>query len=72
MMEEHFPTLVDYEFTAQLEDRMDAISRREADSNEYLQQFYFGNGRLTQATTVKTKSRKSMLAKSARSLWGAP
>lgn len=43
MLEQHFPTLVDYDFTAQLEDKMDAISRREYDNIEYLNQFYFGN-----------------------------
>jgi len=44
LMEEHFPSLVDYEFTAQMEDSMDAISRQEAGNVEYLQKFYFGNG----------------------------
>lgn len=43
MMEEHFDNLVDYEFTAQMEDSMDAISRREADYIKYLNEFYFGN-----------------------------
>jgi len=42
MMEQHFSNLVDYEFTAQMEDFLDAISRREADNIEYLQNFYFG------------------------------
>lgn len=43
MLEQHFPSLVDYEFTAQLEDKMDAISRREHDNIAYLTEFYFGN-----------------------------
>ncbi len=43
LMEEHFSSLVDYEFTAQMEDSMDAISRDEASNVEYLQNFYFGN-----------------------------
>ena len=43
MMEEHFNELVDYEFTAQMEDSMDAISRREADYVAYLREFYFGS-----------------------------
>lgn len=43
LMEEHFPSLVDYEFTAQMEDSMDAISRDEAGNVEYLEKFYFGN-----------------------------
>lgn len=44
LMEEHFPSLVDYEFTALMEDSMDAISRKEAGNVEYLHKFYFGNG----------------------------
>lgn len=45
LMEKHLPTLVDFQFTAQMEDDLDAISRREAQHLEYLNQFYFGNGR---------------------------
>jgi DNA topoisomerase-1 len=44
LMEQHLPTLVDYEFTAQMEDLLDAISRQEEDSVDYLRSFYFGNG----------------------------
>lgn len=44
LLEEHFSSLVDYQFTAQMEDYLDAISRREAESIEYLQRFYFGDG----------------------------
>ncbi|MBP88488.1 MAG: DNA topoisomerase I [Planctomycetaceae bacterium] len=43
LLEEHFGSLVDYQFTAQMEDYLDAISRQEAESKEYLQDFYFGN-----------------------------
>jgi DNA topoisomerase-1 len=43
LLEEHFPSLVDYDFTAQMEDVMDAISRDEADNVEYLQRFYHGD-----------------------------
>ena len=44
LLEEHFQNLCDYEFTARLEDELDAISRGEADRDAYLQRFYFGNG----------------------------
>ena len=44
LLEEHLPTLVDYQFTAQMEDFLDAISRNEAGYLEYLNEFYFGNG----------------------------
>jgi DNA topoisomerase-1 len=44
LLEEHFASLVDYQFTAQMEDYLDAISRREAEHIAYLQGFYFGDG----------------------------
>ncbi|QDT59585.1 DNA topoisomerase 1 [Stieleria bergensis] len=43
VMEEHFDKLVDYEFTAEMEDFLDCISRNEVGAQEYLQHFYFGN-----------------------------
>lgn len=43
LMEDHFGTLVDYEFTAELEDFLDSISRDEASSGDYLRKFYFGD-----------------------------
>lgn len=44
LMERYFTNLVDYDFTARLEDDLDAISRGEADNQGYLKKFYFGNG----------------------------
>jgi len=44
LMEDHLPSLVDYEFTAQMEDFLDTISRHEAGHLDYLRQFYFGDG----------------------------
>ncbi len=43
MMEEHFNELVNYEFTAEMEDLLDAISRHEAEASAYLREFYFGD-----------------------------
>lgn len=43
LLETHFSSLVDYEFTAQMEDFLDAISRREAGRLAYLREFYFGD-----------------------------
>ncbi|MEL6105144.1 MAG: type I DNA topoisomerase [Planctomycetota bacterium] len=43
LMEEHFGTLVDYEFTAGMEDFLDEISRDERGAEEYLRRFYFGD-----------------------------
>ncbi len=42
VMEEHFEPLVNYDFTAQMEDFLDSISRHEADPSVYLRDFYFG------------------------------
>ena len=44
LLERHLPGLVDYEFTAGMEDELDAISRGELGHIEYLRRFYFGNG----------------------------
>ncbi len=45
LLESHLPDLVDYRFTAQMEDDLDSISRGEAEHVSYLRNFYFGNGR---------------------------
>ena len=42
LLEAHLPDLVNYQFTAEMEDELDAISRGELDSLEYLRHFYFG------------------------------
>jgi DNA topoisomerase-1 len=44
LLRDHFSDLVDYEFTARMEDRLDAISRGEIEMKPYLREFYFGNG----------------------------
>lgn len=46
LMEEHFASLVDYQFTAEMEDYLDQISRNERENLAYLQEFYFGNDKL--------------------------
>ena len=45
LLEQHFPNLVDYGFTAALEDDLDAIARREKERVPWLREFYFGNGK---------------------------
>ncbi len=44
LMENDFAELVDYKFTANLEDDLDAIARGEKNNISYLKNFYFGNG----------------------------
>ncbi|MDF2993305.1 MAG: topA, partial [Microbacterium sp.] len=43
LLEEHFADLVDYDFTAALEDDLDAIARGEQRRTEWLKAFYFGS-----------------------------
>jgi DNA topoisomerase-1 len=43
LLEEHLGNLVDYQFTAQMEDDLDAISRGERAYLDYLKSFYFGS-----------------------------
>ena len=43
LLETHLPELVDYQFTAEMEDELDAISRGEMSHLSYLRTFYFGN-----------------------------
>ncbi len=42
LLEKHFPRLVDYEFTARMEDDLDAIASGEEKRDEWLRRFYFG------------------------------
>ncbi|MFD5446653.1 type I DNA topoisomerase [Streptomyces sp. NPDC127100] len=44
LLEKHFGRLVDYDFTARMEDDLDAIARGEAQSVPWLKRFYFGEG----------------------------
>ena len=44
LLERHFAELVDYEFTARLEDTLDEIANGEAEAVPWLRAFYFGNG----------------------------
>ena len=43
LLEEHFGQLVDYAFTAQMEDALDEIARGEAERVPWLRRFYFGD-----------------------------
>ena len=43
LMEKHFEGLVDYAFTARVEEDLDAIARNEQKKDQWLQRFYFGD-----------------------------
>ncbi len=44
LMEQHFTDLVDYEFTARMEDDLDQIANGDLEATPWLKTFYFGNG----------------------------
>ena len=43
LLEQHFPRLVDYEFTAKMEDDLDRIAEGDEESVPWLSSFYFGD-----------------------------
>ncbi|MEU6550284.1 type I DNA topoisomerase [Streptomyces sp. NPDC046915] len=47
LLEKHFGRLVDYDFTARMEDDLDRIARGEAQAVPWLKRFYFGEGSVT-------------------------
>ncbi|MFE1286278.1 type I DNA topoisomerase [Streptomyces sp. NPDC058751] len=49
LLEKHFGRLVDYDFTAKMEDDLDRIARGEAQAVPWLKRFYFGEGDATGA-----------------------
>jgi len=55
LLETHLPELVDYAFTAQLEDQLDAISRGEMGAINYLRSFYFGDDNPGLKPTLENK-----------------
>lgn len=44
LLERHFGHLVDYSFTATMEEALDVIARGESEREKWLDTFYFGNG----------------------------
>ncbi|MBV8296063.1 MAG: type I DNA topoisomerase, partial [Acidimicrobiia bacterium] len=45
LLEQHFADLVDYAFTARMEDDLDEIASGDQEAIPWLRRFYFGNGR---------------------------
>jgi DNA topoisomerase-1 len=44
LLEQHFGRLVDYGFTATMEEALDVIARGEGEAEKWLHSFYYGNG----------------------------
>jgi DNA topoisomerase-1 len=55
LMERHFPHLVDYAFTARMEDVLDEIANGQAQMVDWLTRFYFGPGEGTNGEAVGLK-----------------
>ena len=55
LLEENFPNLVDYQFTAKMEDDLDRIADRQEQTKPWLERFYFGENGLQAlvATTLE-------------------
>ena len=72
LLEENLASLVDYAFTAQMEDDLDAISRGETGHIEYLGNFYFGNGKPGLKKQLENKTEEIDAAKISRIYIGKP
>jgi DNA topoisomerase-1 len=46
LLERYFTHLIDYEFTATMEEALDAIARGEGEAEKWLHTFYFGDGQV--------------------------
>jgi DNA topoisomerase I len=57
LLERHFGQLVDYEFTARMEDALDEIARGEAERVPWLRRFYFGTDESQSSTPADARVR---------------
>ncbi|MFI1967197.1 type I DNA topoisomerase [Streptomyces pathocidini] len=53
LLEKHFGRLVDYDFTARMEDDLDRIARGEAQAVPWLRRFYFGSDEAAAGTAAE-------------------
>ncbi|HXV73017.1 MAG TPA: type I DNA topoisomerase [Acidimicrobiia bacterium] len=53
LLEKHFPNLIDYEFTAEMETDLDRIAGGEAESVPWLSAFYFGDDGLREKVAAR-------------------
>ena len=53
LLEKHFPNLVDYEFTAEMETDLDRIAGGEEESTPWLSAFYFGDDGLKEKVAAR-------------------
>ncbi len=68
----HLPALVDYGFTAQMEEDLDAVSRGERGQTEYLRTFYHGDNENGLKQQVSGKADEIDAREACRTLLGTP
>ena len=61
LLEGHFPRLVDYHFTASMEDELDDIADGEASAVDFLTAFYFGGGIGEEGSIARAGGLKKMV-----------
>jgi DNA topoisomerase-1 len=61
LLEQHFPRLVDYQFTASMEDELDDIAGGEASAVDFLTAFYFGGGIGEEGSIARAGGLKKMV-----------
>lgn len=61
LLEHHFGRLVDYDFTAAMEDELDAISSGNLTRNAWLTGFYFGDGAGSEGSVAKAGGLKKLV-----------
>ena len=71
LLERYFAHLVDYDFTATMEEALDGIARGEGEVEKWLHSFYFGNGSAAcGSSSARSTSPRSTRARSTRSTIG--
>jgi DNA topoisomerase-1 len=68
LLEQHFGSLVDYSFTARMEDELDAIAAGDEQSVPWLRRFYFGVNKVANDTPGATQSKNAELDRGLRML----
>ncbi len=61
LMESYFPRLVDYSFTAAMEDQLDAIATGEEAAIEFLRAFYFGGDKGVEQSVSRSGGLKKLV-----------
>ncbi|MFR9804895.1 type I DNA topoisomerase [Pseudonocardia sp. RS010] len=61
LLEHHFGRLVDYDFTAAMEDELDAISSGNLTRNAWLNGFYFGDGAGSEGSVARAGGLKKLV-----------